>query len=123
MPGRMCRFYLSGRCAYEEMLNPGYNRQWRCKVIQELEGEYDKLLRQAESFNLDEQAFSELWEQRIDEHLKSKVVCRKMIPPEDEEDLFCAVVHDEVCLLEMPVCDGICTKFKPEKNKFSISRT
>lgn len=114
MPGCMCVFYLSGKCLYEEMLNPGYNKEWRCKVLEDLEDEYDKLLRQAENFNLDEQAFSDLWEQRIEEHLKSKVVCRKMVPHEEEDYPFCVAVHDEICLLEMPVCEGICSKFKPD---------
>nr|WP_154655355.1 hypothetical protein [Maridesulfovibrio hydrothermalis] len=115
MPGRMCRYYQSGKCFYEEMLNPGYNKEWRCKVLRDLEGEYDKLLRQAEAFKLDADAFSDLWEQRIEEHLKSGAVCRKMVSHEDEDEdsPFCAAVCDEVCLFEMPECDGICSSFKP----------
>lgn len=116
MPGRKCRYFVSGRCLYEEMLNPGYNRGWRCRVIKELEGEYDNLLRQAEAFRLDEQAFTELWEHRIEEHLKSSVVCRKMIPSEEDGYPFCAALYDEVCLFELENCMGICKKFELERD-------
>lgn len=85
MPGCRCQFYINGKCLYEEMLNPGYNNDWRCRIIKELEKEYDRLLHQAEAFKLDEKTFSDLWEQRMEEHLKSTVVCRKMIPHEDDE--------------------------------------
>ncbi len=111
MPGRNCRYYLKGKCAYEEMLNPGYNRDWRCRVIMDLEGEYDRLLRQAEAFRLDELAFAELWEQRIEEHLKSTVVCRRMIPREEEGFPFCAALQDEICLFELDDCEGVCERF------------
>ncbi len=116
MPGRMCRFYKNGKCLYEEKLNPGYNRQWRCTVLKGLEGEYDKLLRQADNFHLDEHAFSEFWEQRIEEYLKSAVVCRKMVPHDEEGLPFCAALHKEICLFEQPECGGVCNHFKP-RNK------
>ncbi len=116
LPGRNCRFFISGRCLYEEMLNPGYNRNWRCRVIRELEGEYDHLLRQADTFKLDEKAFNDLWEQRIEEHLKSSVVCRKMIPSEEDEGPFCAALYDEICLLELDKCEGVCNKFEPDRD-------
>ena len=115
MPGRMCRFYQNGRCLYEEMLNPGYNRDWRCLVLKELEGKYDKLLLQADNFHLDEQAFRDLWEQRIEEYLKSNVVCRKMVAGVEEGDAFCTALHKEVCLFEQPECEGVCNLFKPRK--------
>ena len=115
MPGRMCRFYQNGRCLYEEKLNPGYIREWRCRVLKDLEGEYDKLLLQADNFHLDEQAFRDLWEQRIEEHLKSTVVCRKMVPRDDEGFPFCAALFEEVCLFEQPECEGVCSRFKPRK--------
>ena len=116
MPGRMCRFYMNGGCLYEEMLNPGYNREWRCRVLKELEGEYDKLLLQAENFNLDEKAFGDLWEQRIEEHLKSIVVCRKMVPREEEEGAFCGALYERVCSFELPKCEGVCNLFKPRED-------
>ncbi|WP_239057267.1 hypothetical protein [Desulfovibrio sp. JC010] len=116
MPGRMCRFYMNGRCLYEEMLNPGYNREWRCRVLKDLEGEYDKLLLQADNFHLDEQAFRDLWERRIEEHLKSTVVCRKMVPREEEGFPFCGALHEEICLFEQPECEGVCNLFKPRKD-------
>ncbi|TIH18559.1 hypothetical protein D0S45_04905 [Marinifilum sp. JC120] len=115
MPGRMCRFYKNGRCLFEEKLNPGYNRQYRCRVMIDLEGEYDKLLLQAENFNLDAKAFGDLWEQRIEEHLKFTVVCRNMVPCEEEDGSFCSAIHDRVCLFELPECEGVCSRFKPRK--------
>ncbi|WP_432736790.1 hypothetical protein [Maridesulfovibrio sp. FT414] len=116
MPGRNCRFFTNGKCLYEEMLNSGYNRDWRCRVIRDLEGEYDRLLRQAEAFKLDEEAFTDIWEQRIDEHLKSTVVCRKMIPLDEEGLPFCAALWDDVCLLELEDCSGVCRNFSPDRD-------
>ncbi|WP_027722526.1 hypothetical protein [Maridesulfovibrio zosterae] len=113
MPGRTCRFYQNGKCFYEEELNPGYNINWRCNVLKGLEDEYDKLLHQAENFKLDEHAFSVLWEQRMEELLKSEVLCRKIVLDNEAEFPFCSAVYNEVCLYEIPECEGVCSRFKP----------
>ncbi|WP_320008726.1 hypothetical protein [Maridesulfovibrio sp.] len=115
LPGHMCRFYKNGRCLYEEMLNPGYNREWRCLVLRELEGEYDRLLLQADNFHLEEQAFRDLWERRMEEYLKSTVVCRKMVPSDEEGLPFCGALHEEICLFEQVKCEGVCNLFELRK--------
>ncbi|OEU70675.1 MAG: hypothetical protein BA863_15070 [Desulfovibrio sp. S3730MH75] len=116
LPGHMCRFYQKGRCLYEEFLNPGYNTAWRCKVLGGLEDEYDKLIRQAEAFKLSAEVVADLWNQRVAEHRASSGGCQKGALKGEDTYPLCSNGHDDICLLELPECEGVCKKFKPINN-------
>ncbi len=111
MPGHMCRFYKKGRCLYDELLNPGYNNKWRCKVLSGLEDEYDKLLRQAETFKLSAEVVAELWNVRVAEHRASTGGCYKSAFKAEDTYPLCSDGYEDICLLELPFCEGVCNKF------------
>ncbi|SDL13000.1 hypothetical protein SAMN05660337_2191 [Maridesulfovibrio ferrireducens] len=116
MPGHMCRFYKKGKCLYDELLNPGYNAELRCKILVGLEDEYDKLLRQAEAFKLSAEVVSELWDLRIAEHRASTGGCHKNTMQGEDTYPLCSDGYEDICLLEFPRCEGICDKFMPTED-------
>lgn len=65
MLGNNCRFWLEGRCAYEELLNPGLHDAWRCTEEQRIMKLYDRFMEQADGFSLDTDTAVHLWEQRL----------------------------------------------------------
>ncbi len=108
LPGYNCRFYLFGHCTYEEFLNPGYNLDWGCPVIAELEQSYDHLLHQAEVFNLSEARAGRIWERRLSTWAPIWD-CQQYVPEEENEG--CLYLLHCQCVLSMPFCPGVCRHF------------
>lgn len=111
LPGVGCKFYIQGKCIYEEFLNPGYDDRWRCSVLLSLEKEYDKLIRQAEAFKLDEKVVAGLWDVRMSTCGSGSKICsgQDAIYPE------CSALHGDICLLALPECDGVCSHYSLEE--------
>jgi hypothetical protein len=125
LPGVNCEFYKRGRCFYEERLNPGLHRDWRCQVLLYLEGEYDRLLNQADAFNLDMPTATRIWEGRFRRIVRGVKPCGEYEPGhvrdpaggpmEDEESAVVDCLHGwlGLCLLRLPLCEGVCRLFRP----------
>jgi hypothetical protein len=77
-----------------------------------MEKEYDKLLRQAEAFKLDEKVVSGIWDERVADQRLISMACagRDASYPE------CSALHGDICMLALPECDGVCSKYSPEEN-------
>ncbi len=65
MLGNNCCFWLEGRCAYEEMLNPGLHDSWRCTEEQRMMNLYDRFMEQIDGFSVDGPTAVQLWDQRL----------------------------------------------------------
>ena len=112
LPGRDCVHYRSGRCLYEEDLNPGLHEEWRCAVIARLERQYDLFIEQADNFRLDDEVAGRIWEDRLGRILGMEPDCGDFSPGGPPGLLECQHGLDSQCVLTMPVCEGRCRYFK-----------
>lgn len=112
LPGNECRHFASGRCLFEEQRNPGYHRNWRCRVLVQWEASYDDFLLRAEAFRLEEAAVAGLWERRVERLVAAAPDC-----PDFRRGggtaTGCAHGVAELCLLRLPQCPGRCGHFAP----------
>ena len=123
MPGVNCASFFKGRCLYKERMNPGLHEAWRCRILLQLEEEYDRFLEQAENFSMNLRTAMNIWERRAEDIMGWKPPCADYSPlgpelaeaSEDErpEDavLDCARYWLGLCLLRLPACSGICPLF------------
>lgn len=114
LPALTCRHFIRGRCDYEEILNPGYQRAFRCVVLGRLEGVYDDFLTQAEAFGLDESRASDIWEKRFRELCGKDTGCQAYEPGDMSVFPGCALCLGDVCVLRLPECAGRCHNFAPK---------
>lgn len=82
-------------------------------MLLNLEKEYDKLLRQAESFRLDEKVVSDLWRVRVSACNTSSEACQGRGGNYPD----CTALHGDICLLALPECDGVCSHYSPEERE------
>jgi len=111
LPGNGCRHYLSGRCLYEEHLNPGLSQSNRCAVLIRLCRAFDDFLLRAENMRLDEEQAGRLWEVRFPATLAKEGNCQDYLPGDTTSFPDCLHAAGEVCLLAFPVCPGRCFHF------------
>ena len=139
LPGIHCEFYERGRCLYEERLNPGLHEAWQCAVLAGLVREYDRFLAQTEHFDIDDGTALRILEKRLDSSAVALKGCDRFVPqpcdgpgcpecpasscrgcgsedlpPQGTDEAFhLACVHalDTVCVLELPVCGGVCERY------------
>lgn len=124
LPGTNCTHFLGGYCLLEEWRNPGLHHEWQCKMLQEWENEYDKFLFQAETFNLEMGMAARIWEERLGSLLAGPSPCDSYDPvssagkdnDEAEEDILCRHVWQNLCVLALPVCSGICQHYLPKND-------
>ncbi|GFK94569.1 hypothetical protein NNJEOMEG_02416 [Fundidesulfovibrio magnetotacticus] len=114
LPAGGCRHFVSGRCLYEEALNPGYQTSYRCTVVLELHGLYDGFLTRAEAFGLSESTAADLWERRFLELCRQDAGCQDRQPGDMNAFPGCAHCLGDVCVLRLPSCDGRCRNFSPQ---------
>ncbi len=122
LPGTNCMHYLRKHCLLEEWRNPGLHREWQCKMLQEWENEYDKFLMQADNFDLDMGVATKIWEQRLGHMMSGTSPCIAYEPDgshcptgeELEEEIFCRHIWLNLCILELPLCSGVCQHFTPK---------
>lgn len=111
LPGDGCRHFQSGRCLYEEHLNPGLMQEHCCAVVRRLEQAFDDFLLRADNMGLDEEQAGRLWQARFPATLAKEGNCQNYLP--DDRDSFpdCQHAAGELCLLAFPVCPGRCRRF------------
>jgi hypothetical protein len=111
LPGLSCVHYTRGRCLYEEALNPGYHRSWRCTVLLGWESVYDEFLDRAERFALPETHLPDLWRRRFARLSEGEVDCAHYDPGSEEGVPECRQLHEELCLRLLPECAGQCRHY------------
>ncbi len=116
LPGSACRHFERGRCLYEEALNPGYNRQWRCAVLVGWEAAYDEFLDRADRFGIRESELAGLLRRRFERLTGAEVDCEHYAPGADASLPECLLLVGELCLLKLPECGGVCRNFSPMPN-------
>ena len=114
LPGSGCRFHVGGRCLYEEMLNPGYTQEWRCRVLARWETAYDEFLVRAELFGLEQSAVPDLWERQFERVARQAFDCDTYSYCPGAEPPACLHVLDGMCRLALPECRGRCRHYQPE---------
>ena len=114
LPAGTCRHFVKGRCDYEEILNPGYHRSYRCPVLGRLENLYDDFLGQAEAFGLNEASASTIWEKRFREMYGKDTGCQAYEPGDMNNFPGCANCLGDVCVLRLPECAGRCRNYAPK---------
>ncbi len=111
MPGTACRYFEQGRCLYEERLNPGYNRAWRCRVLLRWEEAYDTFLAQADNFVIDPETAAGIWQQRLGELMRQGHGCPDH-EPGGRDMTGCGRNLGGLCLTALPPCPGQCRRFE-----------
>ncbi len=112
LPASGCRSFYQGRCLYEEQLNPGLCRAWRCTVQAYWEKVYDDFLTRAENFGLDEAELSRLWRLRFERLCEEPIACPDFAPGPVESMPECLQLFVDICLLRLPVCTGHCVNYR-----------
>lgn len=119
MPGTRCVHYKQGRCLLEERRNPGLHVSWQCVVLAQWESAYDHFLNQAEAFQLEIALATRIWARRLGGMLHQPGQCEEYHPRQDEageeqddDVLACAHAWTGLCLLRLPLCQGICKDFE-----------
>lgn len=118
LPGSGCRHHVRGRCLYEEHLNPGFHEGFRCLVLDGWETEFEDFVDRVEAFGLGQGQAAGLWSRRFAALVAGGRDCPDYRPPSvtsgAEGDLLgCAHFEAGLCLLRLPVCDGVCSRFEP----------
>lgn len=112
-PASACRHYESGRCLYEERLNPGLREPWRCRVLTEWERAYDDFLLRAEAFHLEPEKAVELWEARLERLMIQARQCPDFVDGPEGTATGCANELEGLCLVLLPRCEGHCRHYSP----------
>jgi len=115
-PGCNCLYYFFGRCIHEEYLNPGFQLMWKCRVLAGLEKDYDGLIHQADVFDLSISQVESIWEKRFKNLDSWGDLCSSYIPRRPGDDR-CLYLYGNACILEMSTCQGVCSVFRPGKEK------
>lgn len=118
IPAPHCIFLKEGFCAYNEILNPGFDTHVQCKVLLELEQKYDHLLAQAENFQLDGEQVQKIWKMRFGNDLAWEMFC-SVYHARSAEDDRCMYLLGNACILLFPRCNGICSWYtvgRPQKD-------
>lgn len=109
MPGDACRFWVAGRCLYEEAMNPGLRTEFSCTVLRALEGRFDEFVVRGEILGLTSEEAGRIWEQRMAQALNIDWDCANFDSlPEDGGEVLCRHFIEGVCVLRLPRCPGRC---------------
>ncbi|GAB7022953.1 hypothetical protein [Desulfovibrio brasiliensis] len=117
MPAGTCRHYVKGRCLYEELLNPGYQQDWRCVVMLRWEEAFDEFLHRAEAFGVEHDRVARLWEARFKRLAGDRPKCERFRPAPDVDPPCCLHHHEALCLLGLPECEGRCRHYRAKDVK------
>jgi hypothetical protein len=112
LPGDKCRFYKFGRCHYEETLNPGYNANFRCRLLAEWEGRFEEFVSRADRFNLDPETAGRIWAERMRSFYTGESECDQFERGGSRSEIECVHAFLDVCLLKLPQCLGQCSHFQ-----------
>lgn len=127
MPGVACDLYIAGHCLYEEDLNPGLHEQYLCAEVARIVAAYEELVSRADGFTLgNEQAFNVI-HKLMDNLPPAGSLCSDYRPAggcggcrncgadsgdASMEIIDCAHALSELCVLRLPMCEGVCKKFR-----------
>ena len=112
LPGEGCRYWLRGRCLYEECLNPGLRADYACTVLTVLEELYDDFIDRGEILGLSPEQAGRIWERRMDAALNIGWDCANFIfRPDGAGEMPCLHFWAGVCVLRLPECPGRCRRF------------
>ncbi|WFS64118.1 hypothetical protein LF599_08160 [Pseudodesulfovibrio thermohalotolerans] len=111
LPGTDCRHHLNGRCLYEEWLNPGYTKSWRCQVTARWESSFDDFLRRAEFFGVAEDAAPDLWGRQFQRMARETFHCGMYKYRPGAPVPGCGHHLDGVCVMGLPRCSGRCRHY------------
>lgn len=111
-PAVGCQCFHLGRCLYEERLNPGLHKAWRCSVLARWETVYDEFLDRAENFGLSEAELGLLWSRRFERLAEESLPCPDVRPGDGESMPECLHLLEDICLLRLPECAGPCEHFR-----------
>ena len=117
LPGHGCRHHISGRCLYQEHLNPGYATAWRCRVLLHWEAAFDDFLARAEAFDVAQHAVPDLWNRKFERMARDAFDCADYVYSPDADVPACAHVTDGLCREELPPCQGRCRHFHVAKSE------
>ncbi|MBG0789280.1 MAG: hypothetical protein H0S80_02155 [Desulfovibrionaceae bacterium] len=113
LPGDGCRHYIFGRCLYQERLNPGYRRSYRCQVLNRWERAYDDFLNRADAMGVDQESVSGLWAIQFQRMAREAFHCRNHVfNHDDHRPPACRNEMDGLCVLGLPKCGGRCRHFE-----------
>lgn len=113
LPACGCRYFLGGRCLYEEELNPGYNVGFRCVVLRRWEQAFDDFLNRAEAFGLAQGVAADAWARRFERLLGEDPECPEYLRAEGLDLPDCMHCRGEICIRALPQCPGQCLHFQP----------
>lgn len=111
LPGQGCRHHTSGRCLYQEHLNPGYSTSSRCRVLLRWEVAFDDFLERTEQFGVSQQAVPDLWERKFNRMAREAFQCDRYVHCEEADIPACFHAHDDLCRQELPECEGRCRHY------------
>jgi hypothetical protein len=112
LPGDGCRYFVRGRCLYEECVNPGLRPEFSCAVLTLLEERFDAFVIRGERFGLTCEEAGRIWERRWAGPLSADWDCADFLPqPEDADEAGCGNLLDGICLPRLPVCPGRCRRY------------
>ena len=114
MPGGGCLHYTRGRCLYQEHLNPGYAARWRCRVLLHWEDSFDDFLLRAEAMNVPQNMVTDLWERKFQRMARQMFACDEFVYEPECGVPACTHVHDGLCRLGLPECEGRCRHYAAE---------
>lgn len=117
LPGLGCLHHVQGRCLYQEHLNPGYATGWRCRVLSHWEKEYDEFLLRVEAMNVAQDAVPDLWGRKFERLARQKFDCNLFAYGPGCDLPSCVHVHDGLCRLLLPGCEGRCRHFARVDNE------
>lgn len=117
LPANDCWFFIQGRCLYQERLNPGYCRDWRCSVLEGWEKLFDDFLMRAEAFGLEQTKVAELWEKQFARLSSDRLECPEFRFDSEGGVPSCAHRHEVLCLLTLPECGGRCRHYEVKRQQ------
>jgi len=112
LPAGECYHYIVGRCLYEERLNPGYRKSYRCQVLNRWESAYDDFLVRAEAMGVEQESVPGLWDIQFRRMARDAFHCRTHMFNNDFNPPACSHELDGLCVLGLPKCSGRCRHYQ-----------
>lgn len=131
MPGNLCRFFVHGGCALQLSQMSGDDEALRCREITRLMNEWDHFLDQTETFQLGEEAATELWCKRLENIPAPGATCGRYRSSscgkctgcggkEEDSAIDCQWAVGTACAWELPRCEGVCRNFIHMENDSNL---
>lgn len=120
-PAFRCTHYLRGFCLHAESTRRSKDETLLCIHVAKLARDWDAFLDRAEAFALDEATATAIWQRIAGKTLAgaasrtgSKADCPQGLAMQNFVD--CPNIAQGLCLLAMPLCEGICASFASRRD-------